>query len=397
MSGMTDTPIPLLIVDDDPPFVALLVSMLDIINLDAPFATHCVDTAPAALAEIKRHRYDLVLLDNKLPGADGLDVLTDIARLPPDQQPAVIMLTATGNEAIAVEAMKRGAKDYLSKLDIGLPALTRAISSALARHRLEREVRVKTEQLTEDLRLAREIQEAFLPQHYPPFRDNALRFSHRYRPTTEVGGDFFDILPLSDTAAGVFICDVMGHGLRAALVTAILRGLVEELMPLAGDPGRFLTEVNRGLHGVLKQTRRPLFTSAYYLVADAAAGQLRFANAGHPSPLHLRRTAGTVTPLPSPAPAEQAALALFADHVYPTLTTPLAPRDGLLLFTDGLYEVAGADGELFGEDRLLATVRQQLALPADALCDQLLGEIQQYAAHHQFTDDVCLVGIEVGA
>ena len=92
------------------------------------------------------------------------------------------------------------------------------------------QLREKNTEMEDDLHMAREIQDAFIPQHYPsfpceaPVEQSALRFYHKYRPTTEVGGDFFHVLRLSDTMAGVFICDVMGHGVRAALITAMQRG-----------------------------------------------------------------------------------------------------------------------------------------------------------------------------
>jgi len=109
------------------------------------------------------------------------------------------------------------------------------------------ELEAKNTQLEADLRMAREIQLALLPRDYPTLSHygssgySALTFAHCYRPAEAVGGDFFDIFPLSPTRAGIFICDVMGHGLRAALVTAIIRTLLEELRPMMQNPGRFLS------------------------------------------------------------------------------------------------------------------------------------------------------------
>ena len=116
------------------------------------------------------------------------------------------------------------------------------------------ELREKNMQLEDDLDMASEVQQAFLPQQFPSFpkeaaaAESALVFSARYLPTGAVGGDFFHVLPLSSTEAGVFICDVMGHGVRAALVTAIQRALVEELAGLGRQPGEFLTHINQALH-----------------------------------------------------------------------------------------------------------------------------------------------------
>src|SRR5208282_2075991 len=90
---------------------------------------------------------------------------------------------------------------------------------------------------------------------------------------------------LTDTAAGVFICDVLGHGLRAALVTAIVRGLLEELTAIAMDPGRVLSEINDGLMAIFRQTETPMLVSAFYLVVDTTEGKLCYASAGHPPPV----------------------------------------------------------------------------------------------------------------
>src|SRR5205807_9529003 len=124
-------------------------------------------------------------------------------------------------------------------------------------------------------------------QQYPTFphsaapEASALHFSHRYLPAAAVGGDFFNIFAITDTTAGIFICDVMGHGMRAALITAIMRGLLEELMPVAADPGNFLAEINRSLHAILKRTKEPFLATAFYMVADVTSAKLRFVSAGH--------------------------------------------------------------------------------------------------------------------
>src|SRR5438034_1967036 len=114
-------PIPLLIVEDSPVYAEILQRLLPTLGADLNFAPHWVDTAEKALDEIRRTAYELVLLDYKLPGADGLTVLAHIRGLPQDQQPAVIRLTGMGREEIAVEAMKSGAKDYLPKDCLDVP------------------------------------------------------------------------------------------------------------------------------------------------------------------------------------------------------------------------------------------------------------------------------------
>jgi len=263
------------------------------------------------------------------------------------------------------------------------------------------ELRAKNDQMEQDLQMAREIQLTMLPQQYPIFprldqpAKDAFQFSHRYLPTGSVGGDFFTISALSETQAAVFLCDVAGHGVRSALVTAMIRALVEELKSLAPNPGEFLTKLNSDLYAILKHTGTPLLTTAFYLVADSRTGLMRYSNAGHPKPFHLRRSAGQVLAVHNAWGKSQPALCLRDNTAYQSSEILLATDDSLLLFTDGLVEVQNPKGELYDENLLLAAVQQRIQHGPQELLDELLLEIKGFAAAGTtFTDDVCLVTID---
>ena len=265
---------------------------------------------------------------------------------------------------------------------------------------LAEELGHKNQQMEADLRMAREIQRACLPHSYPCFPGNvlpeesALRFSHRYIPTTTLAGDFFLIVPISDREAGILICDVMGHGVRASLVTALLRGLVEERMPMAVDPGAFLMEINHGLSAVLRQSGSPLFVTAFYMVADVANRVVRFANAGHPNPVCVRRNLGTVDVLgPGDEPPEPA-LGVIEEYVYTSRKGILARNDLFVMYTDGVF-IDEADGPPFGESDLIAVLQDAMALPTEQLLDALLGAIQSRARGPELADDLCIVAAEI--
>ncbi len=390
----------LLIVDDDPVFSRFACQLVEALAGDLPCCVTCADSAEAAEEMMRHCQFDLVLVDYHLPRASGLDLLAKIRGLPLGQQPAVVMLTGSGNESVAVEAMKRGAKDYLKKDDVDVPSLMRALKNALAQKRLAEQVAAYNAQMKADLELAHKLQESLLPHSYPCFprtarlEDSALRFQHRYFWTSQLGGDFFSVQNLSDTAAGVLICDVMGHGVRSALVTAMLRALVGDLEMHAHDPGRFLGEMNRKLAAILKQIEEPIYATAIYLVADVAAGQICYAKAGHPAPLHLRPQAGIVEPLPFPSHAG-AALGLFEKGDFITSRRPRTAGDKILLFTDGLFEVPNKEDEDYGQERLLAAAQERINLPLPELMDGLIADVRAFAGGEDFDDDVCLLGMEV--
>src|SRR5262249_28744192 len=147
------------------------------------------------------------------------------------------------------------------------------------------------------------------------------------------------------------------HGLRAALITAMMRALVEDLKAAAPEAGEFMEQINRSLHALLRRTDEPVLATAFYLIVDTASDELSFASAGHPSPLRVVRGAGTVEQLSTYDRRHGPALGLFEKAAYPVGRAPVAVNDLIVLFTDGLYEVEGPNHEEFGMDRLLAATR----------------------------------------
>ncbi|NGO39987.1 SpoIIE family protein phosphatase [Limisphaera ngatamarikiensis] len=266
--------------------------------------------------------------------------------------------------------------------------------------RSQAELKRKNAQMAEELRMAREIQMSLLPQHTPVFppgatpERQALMFTQRYQPTGEVGGDFYYVSALSETEASVFLCDVAGHGVRSALITAVIRALLEELKPLARDPGALLTRLNQELLNILRHADASILTTACCLVADAATGTLRYANAGHPRPFHVQRAAGEVRPLPRATPRPQPALGLVETATYQNAEVTLQPSDLVMLYTDGLYEVHNAAQELYSTEQLEAAVRARLQEPTPELFDHLLAEVRTFAEKQEFEDDVCLLGVD---
>jgi phosphoserine phosphatase RsbU/P len=277
----------------------------------------------------------------------------------------------------------------------------RKANAALAQSR--RELSAKNAEMEDDLKMAREIQLTMLPQQYPAFprggpgSESAFQFTHRYLPTGSVGGDFFTISALSETQVGVFLCDVAGHGVRSALVTAMIRALVEELKPLSMSPGEFLTKLNRDLCAILRHTGTPLLTTAFYLVADWKTGVMLYANAGHPKPLHVRRHAGQVLQILNASGKSQPALGLMEDARYQGSEVLLSPDDLLFLYTDGLIEVQSPNSDLYTQQLLQKAVHRLMRDPAPQLFDDLLKEVREFSGGAPFTDDVCLVGMELTA
>lgn len=257
------------------------------------------------------------------------------------------------------------------------------------------------EDLEDDLRMAAELQKTFFPTSYPVFpdgvdaADSQIQFYHHHHAGGMIGGDFCSIRKLSETEVGIFLCDVMGHGVRAALGTAIVRAMVEEISHQKKDPGDFLGHMNQVLHPILQQEDLFLFATACYLVVDVSTGHVRLANAGHPMPILLNAEQGSAEWFMADRSSTGPALAISEGVEYSTVERQIRQGDAMVLFTDGIYEVAAANQEEFGEERLLAAAQQYNDLSLQDLFPALLNEARQFAAEGTFDDDVCLVGFRL--
>jgi sigma-B regulation protein RsbU (phosphoserine phosphatase) len=265
---------------------------------------------------------------------------------------------------------------------------------------LTAELEAKNTQLEADLRMAREVQLALLPREYPTLSGYGVSghppfsFAHYYRPAAAVGGDFFDVFPLSQNRAGVFICDVMGHGLRAALITAIIRALLEELRPVMLNAGRFLSALNLRLRAILERVEEPFVATAFYMILDAASEEVQFANAAHPVPVQLHRSMHTAEPITKDKANTGPALGLFDEINYPVFTCPFEENHSIVLFTDGLYEVDSLDGQEFGRNALISSLQRFATLPAEQLFSAVVDEVCRFSSREDFEDDVCIVVVE---
>jgi sigma-B regulation protein RsbU (phosphoserine phosphatase) len=395
----------ILFLEDDPDLAgALEMAFRD--SDTADFIIERATTLAEAINLLGSREIDVILLDLNLPDSRGLETFLKIQRIAPALP--VIILSGLADEELAVEAVRNGAQDYAVKGSMSVPVLVRAVRYAFERKQLQLQLadyawqlRSHNEAIKAELEMARDIQRAYLPLGDADFPRHAaansalLHVHSRFQPAAELGGDFFDIIEVSDTQVGIFIGDVMGHGVSAGLVAGIVRGLIEEARPWAGDSGMFLAELNCGMRAVLCHTHGPIFATAFYLVADLAREEIRYANAGHPCPLFRDQVTGEVETLAWQPGEQRPALGLFDNVVYATTHRVLRPNDHFILYTDGLCEATNQDGIAFGTDRLINRVRDKGHLPTPELFDLLLDDAKTFSARETFQDDVCILGIQM--
>lgn len=286
---------------------------------------------------------------------------------------------------------------------IGIFGISRDITDRkLAEIRTEKyaaENRRFREEMENELQMAAELQKTFFPISYPVFPDGAeeadryVEFCHHHHACELVGGDFCSIRKLSQTKVGIFICDVMGHGVIAALGTAIARAIVEEISHREEDPGGFLTHMNRALIPILRQGGQFMFATACYMVLDVSNGVLRHAVAGHPEPIKFNKGGadwlgdGDFPPGP--------ALAIAEASEYATCECRLEPGDAVLFYTDGIYEVRDGAGNELGQEKLIQMVQRSVDVPLSELYTKLVEGACAFSASGKLEDDSCIVGFRL--
>jgi sigma-B regulation protein RsbU (phosphoserine phosphatase) len=261
---------------------------------------------------------------------------------------------------------------------------------------LAAELQTRNEGYEEELQLAREIQQALAGGGLPKIAANdgsTVDLSSRYIPISGLAGDFFEVIPISSSQAGLLICDVMGHGVRAALVVAMLRGLLEKQRSQATDPALFLRGLNDGLSSILERAGTTMFATAFYAVVDLEKDTLRFSCAGHPGPIGLG--AEGVTQFNTHRSTKGPALGLIRGVVYPVNEMPMSSIDRLVMFTDGVLEAENQSGEPFFEKRLMEIIGSTAHEPLETMLDTILTSVLAFSEGKHFDDDVCLLAMEL--
>ena len=262
------------------------------------------------------------------------------------------------------------------------------------------EIRQITEEMEEEVRMAAEMQKNFSPSSFPIFpeeaspEDRCINFCHRSVLTRQVSGDYCAVIRLSPTEVGVFLCDISGVGVRAALGTALVRGVMEEVEPSCRhNPGTYLTRVSQLLRPLLFQENMLLNITAFAIVFDVSTGRLQMACANHPRPL-LFRAGKEVDWLLGDASRCDPALASQEGLSYESMECQLELGDSVILYTDGLFTTRNSDGEVYGEQRLLDSARRLAKHPCKKLFQGLEDDALAFSKEGNFTDDVCLLGFQ---
>jgi phosphoserine phosphatase RsbU/P len=364
------------LVADDQPHV---LDALQLLLKSHGYRTETVTHPARVLQALKSREFDVVLMDlnytrDTTAGGEGLELVSQIRSI--DENLPLVVMTAWSSVDLAVEAMRRGASDFVQK-----PWHNRQLLEKLETQ-VERcrSLRHTQRQHADELQDAREIQNNLLPKNIPQVKDYEI--AGMTQPVRYVGGDYYNVVRISETQTVLCIADVSGKGMPAALLMSSLQAALKPLMWDSRSPRELCRRLNRILCEIAPVGK---FVSFFYAVLDSKDNRLTYCNAGHNPPV-LVRDDGTASELN----AAGAVLGQFPDWVYEQSDLQLRPGDALMLFTDGLVEACDQDDEPFGEERVIGIARENRGAGAEGLKTLLMQAASQHCGGH-FQDDASMI------
>jgi sigma-B regulation protein RsbU (phosphoserine phosphatase) len=363
-------PIRALIADDQPDVTEALRLLLK----REGYQIEAVHSPHALLENLSSHEFDVVLMDlnytrDTTSGQEGLDLLGRIRNL--DASLPIVVMTAWANIPLAVEAMRRGARDFIEK-----PWDNSRLLSTIRRQVPRRSA--PQAMVREDLRDAVTTQQRLLPAGIAQIPGCEIAVA--WAPLRQLSGDYLDVIRLDAERVGISIGDVVGKGFAAALLMSNLQAAVRAVAPDSAGPTQVVTRVNRILMPNLASNK---FITLFYGVLDGR--RLTYTSAGHHAPMRVHAN-GDRQRLDAGGPV----LGVFPDAIYEQGEISLRDGDRLLLFTDGIVEAEDRDGVEFGEDRLLDILAANRVAGAAVLRQKIMDAVAQFTGG-LFQDDATLV------
>lgn len=245
---------------------------------------------------------------------------------------------------------------------------------------------VEMERLEHELNLARELQQSILPHEFPSV--GGVTCAARSQPARQVGGDFYDVIPMGERRLGLVMADVSDKGMPAALYMALVRSLIRAEVVHSDSPREVLLSVHRLLTNI---SQASMFVTVFYGVLDLPRGSLRYARAGHDRPLHFCPSRSECRFL-----SGKGMLLGIVDPVeLEEVEVPVHAGDVLVLYTDGITDANSPEEELYGAERLRQTVCTAPSRRAPDLLDQILERVGEFQAGAVQYDDMALLVVSI--
>ncbi len=379
-----------LVVDDEAPIRDILGFYLK----RAGYQVLVAENGRIAMDTMAKLQPDLILSDLRMPEMAGDEFCRLVKGDPSTRDIYFILVSALDGTVSRIGGLNLGADDMISKPFHAQEVLAK-VESAFRIIEMQKEIKRQNHQLMRfqekvkaELELAAKFQMGLLPEI--PGRANGLHYTHRYLPAEGIGGDIYTITPTLEGGAAILLADVSGHGVTAALISAMVKTSFENQVRLGGSPLLWAQAMNRDL---ASSTLAEQFATAFIASVEPKRGEIRYVVAGHPPPFRLVQGSSGGLHRPEVLGGRGFMLGLDPSLPFAEGTAAFEVGDRLVLYTDGLVEVEREDRRYLGEEGL-HRFSSELPQDADRAADQLVNQAREFNHPSPFTDDVTLVLID---
>jgi sigma-B regulation protein RsbU (phosphoserine phosphatase) len=354
----------------------------------------------------KEMEFSIVITDWMMPGIDGVELIRRIRSSKTAGYVYTILITAKQQKKDLLEAMGAGSDDFITKpfdkdeLHVRLRAGERVIELEQNLARRNRDLNVANERMNRDLEAAAGIQRSILPSKIPDV--SGFNFCWKFKPCEVLAGDFLNIFPLDDKHLGLYVLDVSGHGVPAALLSVSLSRILspnpyqsilikkrqgsENYTPV--PPADVALQLND--HFQLDRSIGQFFTLLYGIL-DTDTGEFRFVSAGHPGMAHLPKK-GKAAILTHPG--YPIGFTGFEEGQYEEKQIQLNQGDRLYIYSDGITEAKNPDNDLFWEHRLIEKLAKTSRIGLGESLNALLDSLEKWRGKDEYDDDITIIALE---
>jgi phosphoserine phosphatase RsbU/P len=384
----------ILVVDDELHNCRLLEKALSRKN----FLVTTSSGATQALDYIKSQYFDLVILDIIMPDMNGLSVLSEIRKIYSQVRLPVIMTTAIDSSEDIIKALHLGANDYITK-PFDLQVLIARIETHLELKLVNETLDYNYRQLKNDLTDAAKVQLSLFPS--PNFHVPSIKFAWEYRPCIELGGDTLNILKLDNDHIGMYLLDVSGHGVKAALLSTALSHILSAMPSKGGlvidsSKRKSSQRIIPPVEVVKRLNRRfPMnfstfqFFTILYGIVNLNTLKFHYVTAGHPAPILLSSN-GTI----SQEKSRSMAIGLVKNPSYEEKCISLQPGDRIYLYSDGAVEASNDDNEQFSTEQFIQSILNDRNHSISKSSSNLLQRIRDWISGPP-QDDISVLAFEI--
>lgn len=384
-----------LIVDDHQDKRHLLACILQKNN----FSVLEAENGRIALSMLEKLQPDVVLLDVLMPELDGFEVCRRIKRHPKIAEIPVLFVTVLDHDQNRVEGLELGGEDFIN-WPISASELVARINARIRSQRPLHELRTVVQEQNRlldeerqreaareyELEQARLVQQRFIAGLFP--EERGLKFASCYRPSCQVGGDLFDVVPFNTFEMAILVGDVSGHGVPAALLTSVVKVLFRTGVEQCECPATLLRWLNRQVRAYFATGE---FLTVFLGVWNSQTRVFSYAGAGHPPALIVSPDSDSVERLH----VSEGIVGIMPDQQVPRATIRLHPGHRLICYTDGITEAMNGQEDLFGEDRLADICARSRRMPVDVMVQKVFAQLDQFSQGEPQRDDQALLAMEV--